>query len=163
MGKIILFSKSYLIAAVILVITSLFYATLNAQSFSQNFINSKPLVGPAPLTVVQIPTLNGPTPLEVIGNPYSQPNIQEYLERGKLDWYGSGDVNDDGKVDSADIAIINSGAVPDSDLDRADVNGDGVVNNEDATTIQNYLNGTISYLPGYWNKLKTRDERVSWL
>lgn len=101
--------------------------------------------------------------MEVIGNPFSQPNVHEYLGRGKLDWYGSGDVNNDGKVDSSDVAIINSGAVPDSDLDRADVNGDGVVNSTDATTIQNYLNGTISYLPGYWNKLKTRDERVSWL
>ena len=47
--------------------------------------------------------------------------------------------------------------------DRADVNGDGVVNNSDRQLLENKLNGTLSYLPGEWNKLITKTERVNWL
>lgn len=127
------------------------------------FMDSIPYTGPAPSTAVPQMTVNGPTPWPVLMNPYSQPNIQVQLGRGPLDWYGSGDVNDDGKVDSTDVKIIESGNVPPQDLDRADVNGDGVVNQADADLIQEYINHTIPYLPGYWDSLTTRTERVSWL
>ena len=130
---------------------------------AQQFLDSNPIIGPAPSTAIPQMTVNGPTPWPVLMNPYSQPNIQVQLGRGPLDWYGSGDVNDDGKVDSTDVKIIESGNVPPQDLDRADVNGDGVVNQSDADLIQEYLNHTIPYLPGYWDSLTTRAERVSWL
>jgi len=39
--------------------------------------------------------LNGPTSWETIGDMYSQPNVHMQVGRNKLDWYGSGDVNND--------------------------------------------------------------------
>ncbi len=43
----------------------------NAQSLPSKFLNSKPIVGKAPLEVIHTITKNGATPLEVIGNPYN--------------------------------------------------------------------------------------------
>ncbi len=82
-----------------------------------------------------------------------------------LNWYGSGDVNKDNKVDVSDVArtidIMNGYTNP-SDirlLDRSDFNVDGVVDIADKTLIENYVNNLIPYLPGQWNKLQTRAER----
>jgi len=138
-------------------LATIFPSKLNAQS--TNFMKSVPIYGKAPVSVIPTITLNGPTPLEVIGNPFSQPNIQEYLGRGKLDWYGSGDVNGDEKIDSTDLSAMNS-----MSNDRSDVDGDGTPSTlNDKKILSDYLGGKISYLPGKWNELKTRDERVSWL
>lgn len=103
--------------------------------------------------------VNKPTSYEVLGNPFSQPNIQLQVGRKILDWYGSGDVNNDGKIDSLDVAAIISGIKN----DRADVNGDGIVNGDDSQLLSDYLNRKIPYLPGHWDDLRTREERISWL
>ena len=66
--------------------------------------------------------VNGPTSFPILGNFYSQPNVQLQLGRKLYDWYGSGDVNDDGRINSSDVSAINSGIKN----DRSDVNGDGV-------------------------------------
>ncbi len=97
-------------------------------------------------------------------NPFVQPNDST------LNWYGSGDVNKDNVLNSQDITkiieIINGTYSNPSDTrlkDRADVNGDEVVNNSDRQLLENRVNGVINYLPGEWNKLTTKAERVDWL
>lgn len=69
--------------------------------------------------------INGPTPWEVVGNMYSQPNIYMQVGRNKLDYYGSGDVNNDKKIDSLDNNEI-LGAIN----DRADIDEDGMPGTE---------------------------------
>jgi hypothetical protein len=100
----------------------------------------------------------------IVINPFVQPNDST------LNWYGSGDVNNDNIVNSSDITrlieIIAGTYSNPSDTrlkDRADVNGDEVVNSEDRQILENKLNGIISYLPGEWNKLPLRVEREEWL
>jgi hypothetical protein len=97
-------------------------------------------------------------------NPFIQPNDST------LNWYGSGDATNDNVVNGLDlnriIEIINGTYTNPSDirlLDRADVNGDGIVNISDKDLLEKKLNGVISYLPGYWNLLVTREERLDWL
>ena len=96
-------------------------------------------------------------------NPFIRP--QEGLNH-----YGSGDVVNDNVVDGQDLTRLNeliAGTYSNpSDkrlYDRADVNGDGAVNNQDKQILENKLNGSIPYLPGDWNKLQTRAEREDWL
>jgi len=43
------------------------------------------------------------------------------------------------------------------------VNGDSYINIQDRTLLENFLNGTVNHLPGYWNLLISRAERESWL
>jgi len=106
------------------------------------------------------------TNAEIIVNPFVQPN------QDNLNWYGSGDVNNDNTVNWDDVSkmesIINGSYVPDlnSDnpseyrtLDRADVNGDGEITSEDKQILENKLNGSIDYLPGEWDKLRSKEER----
>lgn len=97
-------------------------------------------------------------------NPFVQPNDST------LNWYGSGDVNNDNIVNSQDLTRLNeiiAGTYSNPGdtrlMDRADVNGDGVVDSQDAQLLLNKLNGSIPYLPGEWNKLQTRAEREDWL
>jgi hypothetical protein len=48
--------------------------------------------------------------------------------------------------------------------DRADVDGDGIpFTQNDLNLLSQYINKNISYLPGHWNKLKTRKEREDWV
>ena len=96
--------------------------------------------------------------------PFTQPNDST------LNWYGSGDVNNDNVVDAKDATMLaqilnNSYSNPNDPrlLDRSDVNGDGVVDSLDYKLLQQKLNGTIAYMPGEWNKLTTRNERVDWV
>ena len=145
------------IAPAIIGLAMLLPSKLDAQS--SDFMRSIPVYGKAPASVIPTVTLDGPTPLEVIGKPFSQPNIQDYLGRKHLDWYGSGDVNNDEKIDSLDATAIDT-----AKTDRADIDGDGVPGTQnDKQILLNYLSGKIPYLPGHWNELTTRDERVSWL
>ncbi len=73
--------------------------------------------------------------------------------------YGSGDVNDDGYVDSVDLQAMKSGVKN----DYSDINGNGVQSDsEDKEILRQYLNGEISKLPGQWNNLG-RSEKISWL
>ena len=116
------------------------------------------LLSLASILFAQGTELNGPTSLDVIGNPFSQPNVTLQVGKQLLEWYGSGDVNLSGKVDSTDASLIKSGV---SNL-MSDVNGDGLTNSEDAKTILDYVSGKIPYLPGHWNELKTKEERTNW-
>ena len=108
-------------------------------------------------------TVNKPTwKYEV--NPFVQPNDST------LNWYGSGDVNNDNVVNSQDLTrldelIAGTYSNPDDKRlnDRADINGNGSVNIEDKQLLENKLNGSMPYLPGEWNKLQTRPEREDWL
>lgn len=85
-------------------------------------------------------------------NPFIQPN-QENLQ-----WYGSGDVNSDNVVNQNDYNAIFG-----SSKDEADIDGDGVPGTlADKSLLGNKLNGSIPYLPGEWDKLQTREERVDW-
>jgi len=95
-------------------------------------------------------------------NPFIQPNDST------LNWYGSGDVDNNNTVDSQDLArlnnIINGTYSNPNDrrlMDRADVNGDGIVNSDDVKILSDKLNGVIADLPGYWNNL-TPDQKESW-
>ena len=95
---------------------------------------------------------------------FSQPNDTT------LNYYGSGDVFLDNQIDEKDAyrldSIINSTFSDFSDerlLDRADINGDGIINLEDKQILENYLNKNISYLPGNHNKSKDRYEKIDWI
>jgi hypothetical protein len=78
-------------------------------------------------------------------------------------YYGSGDVNNDGTVNSSDAAIaqqIVNGT--EAFTMRADVNGDGSVTPADVTLI----NGAVTsgqVLPAWWDKLTTRQARNNWV
>jgi len=101
---------------------------------------------------------------EFITNPFVQPNDST------LNWYGSGDANNDNIIDQNDILRLDqvaAGSYTDPNdrrlRDRCDVNGDALVNSSDKTILQSYVSGTITYLPGQWNKLQTRAEKENWL
>jgi hypothetical protein len=97
-------------------------------------------------------------------NPFVQPNDST------SNWYGSGDVdNDNLPLNEKDLTRLNeliAGTYSNpSDIrlrDRADVNGDGFVNSQDAQLLQNKINGSMPYLPSEWNKLQTRPEKEDW-
>jgi len=104
--------------------------------------------------------LNGPTSLDVIGNPFSQPNVSVQVGKQSLEWYGSGDVNNDGKIDQSDLDAMNSG----TSNYMSDIDGDGTPSTQsDKNLLAGYIAKTIPYLPGHWNELTTRDERKSWI
>ena len=88
-------------------------------------------------------------------NPYKQPNDRS------LDWYGSGDVDGDGMITYwGDFTAMVAGA----QNDRADIDGDGIPSTDaDIAHFQDYWDGNINYLQGWWNRLETRAERESWL
>lgn len=97
-------------------------------------------------------------------NPFIQPN------QANLNWYGSGDVNNDNNRDMSDVQrlvdIIESNFSDANDnrlLDRADVNGDEVVDNNDKQMLEERIDGTRTYLPGEWGQLETKEEREDWL
>ncbi len=116
-------------------------------------------------------------------NPYWQ---SEAVVPVNLNYYGSGDVNNDGVVNSEDVDRIQDlgffgSSVPnpepslDSDYDvqyngeiskkhdRADVNGDGVINDDDLNLLEEYVNtGDKSLIPAlHWKDL-TKQEKKSW-
>jgi hypothetical protein len=104
--------------------------------------------------------LNGPTSWQTIGNTFSQPNVHLQVGRNKLDWYGSGDVNNDEVIDINDLNAMDSG----QKNDRGDIDGDGISStSSDRIILQNYLNENILFLPGHWNALNNEEERTSWL
>jgi hypothetical protein len=88
-------------------------------------------------------------------------------------YYGSGDVDGNGHIDGKDVTHLDSLLsehdtiqIPSnrSPLDWADVNGDEQITTEDSQLIQDYIEGGgETYLPGHWNRLRTREERESWL
>ncbi|MDO8516633.1 MAG: T9SS type A sorting domain-containing protein [Nanoarchaeota archaeon] len=114
-----------------------------------------------------------------IFNPFIQPNDSTLVA------YGSGDANKDNKIDLEDYSTIQlilgnktheefgefhgwdyntiNSMLGSREFDRADVDGDGVITQTDADLVLKYINKEIQYLPGHWNKLKTRQEREDWL
>lgn len=77
-------------------------------------------------------------------------------------YWGSGDVDGNGILNQNDVTATN--AIIAGTLPytpRADVNGDGLINTTDVTLIQNAIGG--SNLPGWWNKLTTPAARNSWI
>jgi len=92
--------------------------------------------------------LNGPTSLDVIGNPFSQPNVSVQVGKQSLEWYGSGDVNNDGIVNQSDLDAMNSGI----SNNMSDIDGDGTPSTQaDKNILAGYIANTIPYLPGHWN------------
>lgn len=88
-------------------------------------------------------------------DPFHQP-------RNTTNYYGSGDLNVDGKVTRADadiVASIVAGNYP--ERAQADVDGDGHITQADVDLIISSLSGAI--LPGWWNQLTTREQRNSWI
>ena len=89
---------------------------------------------------------------------FSPPNYTIPLTgAGSLNYYGSGDTDNDGDLDFADHSTMLS-----NPSDRTDVNGDGVTNTADKTLLYNYLTDQIPYLQGHWGFL-TSTEKTSWL
>ena len=116
-------------------------------------------------------------------NPYWQ---SESVVPVNLNYYGSGDVNNDGVVNYEDVtAMQDSGIIGenvpnpepshDGDYnvqydgeisklhDRADVNGDGVINLTDRDSIQKYVNtGNINTLPALNWRYLDKENKKSW-
>lgn len=90
--------------------------------------------------------------LEYQLNPYHQPN-EIY---GKETCHGGGDYDGFG-IGQSDV----DAAQVDTDHFALDVTGNNIINAEDATEIQNYLDKTITYLQSHWNFL-TENEKLSW-
>jgi len=98
----------------------------------------------------------------VIIDNFSQPNDTT------LNYYGSGDVFLDNKIDSLDTYRLDSiiggtftDPTDDRLTDRADINGDEVIDNQDKQTLDSLINGNINYLPSNWNKSNTA-KKIDW-
>ncbi len=114
--------------------------------------------------VKQANAQNPKTAYYLVSNVFIQPNDSD------LNWYGSGDVDKNNKIDWNDVLKMNEVIFEnytnpfDKRLnDRCDVNGDSIVNLNDRFLLEDYLNNFREYLPGHWNKLKTKEERKDWV
>ena len=88
-------------------------------------------------------------------NPFHQP-------AATTDYHGSGDVDNDGTVTSADLSYAQDMAIGTRvPSPKADVDGDGDVDNNDVSLINSALRGGT--LPGWWNSLTSEQERNTWL
>lgn len=109
---------------------------------------------------------NSGASLSATGDRWGEPRLLNPFAKPirSTDSYGSGDANLDGKFDSADVAYTQDivGQTRDR-TDRADVNGDGEINSQDITMMREVLAGGRGYLPGWWEHLRTREERDSWV
>ncbi|MCD4831270.1 MAG: hypothetical protein K8R02_05595 [Anaerohalosphaeraceae bacterium] len=88
-------------------------------------------------------------------NPFHQP-------AETTDYYGSGDVDNDGNLTAADVTLaqaIADGCEP--PVSRADVDGDEDVDNDDVVLINAAVGGGT--LDGWWNSLTTRSQRNDWV
>ncbi len=97
-------------------------------------------------------------------NPFVSPNDST------LDYYGSGDINNDNVIDMGDVYRLDSiirgyllDIQDDRVYDRSDINGDQELSDQDFRLLEEYVAGISFYLPSHWNSLKTREERISWL
>jgi hypothetical protein len=88
-------------------------------------------------------------------NPFCQPF-------NTTDYYGSGDVDLDGTITDKDAQTameMYNGLIPSQS--RADVNGDGVIDTNDVSMINEAVNSKI--LPALWNNLVTKSQRNYWI
>lgn len=87
-------------------------------------------------------------------DPFHRPNSVSQ------NYYGSGDVNNDGVVNYSDLDAIDSGVKN----DYSDIDGDGEPSTPiDRHTLNRYLEGNLKYLPGDWDNLETKQEKESWV
>ncbi len=91
-------------------------------------------------------------------------------EKESLNWYGSGDINNDQSITLHDLSRLDSllgGSFSDQGdrllRDRADMDGDQHLSANDRKMLADYLDGKKDYLPAHWDKLTTKEERISWL
>jgi len=78
------------------------------------------------------------------------------------DYYGSGDVDNDGNSTTLDVSLAQDMADGIAQpVNRADVDGDGDVDNSDVLLIDEALSGGT--LPAWWNSLTSRTQRNSWV
>ncbi len=100
-------------------------------------------------------------------DPFSSPNVHLLDGKNKYDYYGSGDVNNDEIINQEDVDLIMNQQITSKMLKRADVNGDGKVDFEDASLMEKYIRGETDYLPGHWDKLNLQPDRkdlkLDWL
>jgi len=78
------------------------------------------------------------------------------------DYYGSGDVDNDGNLTPADVSVAQ--AIVDGNLPavtRADVDGDGDVDGNDVSLIDDALGGAV--LGAWWDNLATSAQRNTWV
>ncbi len=89
-------------------------------------------------------------------DPFSQPDMGPKIAINKYDYYGSGDVNNDGVIDFNDVSAMQNGELN----DRADIDGDGTPSTiNDQQILSDYLNENIRYLPSHWNYLNGIEKR----
>lgn len=94
-----------------------------------------------------------------IYDPFIQPFIHSrFLGKIRTDFYGSGDVNQDGKIlDSEDISLISSGTVN----TYTDINRDGKTDGEDISAAKEGPGNIWAVLANdYWNKDLTNNQRA---
>ena len=84
-----------------------------------------------------------------------------------LDYYGSGDVFMDNRIDSNDVSRLDSlldgtlSVITDNRiLDRADINGDGIFTATDRKMLEDYYENDL-YFPSDWNYL-SRMKKIRW-
>lgn len=88
-------------------------------------------------------------------NPFHQPVTT-------TDYYGSGDVDNDGELTLADVSLTQKMADGLAEPShRADVDGNGLVNDDDVLLIDSALTGGI--IPGWWNSLTKHMVRNAWV
>jgi hypothetical protein len=88
-------------------------------------------------------------------NPFYQPCAT-------TNYYGSGDINLDGAVTSADVSLVQSmanGTI--AKQPQADVDGNGNVTSSDVALISSAVSG--ARLPAWWNNLTTVQDRNTWV
>lgn len=102
----------------------------------------------------QSDSLNAPLSIDRAGNFFSPSGVNELV--GKPWRYGDGDINHDGKTDSLDLEVAYLSN------DQRDVDGDGICTQMDNFLLAQYLNGSISHLPGDWKNLN-KEEKISWI
>ncbi len=102
-----------------------------------------------------LPAQSAQYPLWDGKNPFHQPaNTTIY--------YGSGDADGDGHFTAADMQLVTQmaqGVLTPNIM--ADVDADGKVDSADVNLVDGALKGAL--LPGWWNKLTTREQREYWV
>lgn len=95
-------------------------------------------------------------------NQFQKPDVNyKYLGKKQYEYYGSGDVNNNGVPgELADAQAIRDGTAN----DMADVNADGVVDTADVRLIEGYANGTGQLIGiDYMSPEFTKEQRVKWI
>ena len=112
-----------------------------------------------------LPVMSQTSTERVMVNPFVQPNDTS------LNYYGSGDVNKNNKIDSIDYQTAINGLIgqevpsniTNRMYDRVDVDDDGFITENDRTKIKNYVDSKDSTgLPGrFWNYLD-KTQKKNW-